>query len=247
MLKATIETQYLREMIDAITSIVTEFRLHVQEDGIRMRAVDTTNVAMVSVALARGAFKSFEATPGEMGIDAIKMETILESMPGALVTMEIVGNDEIEFDWTPPGMDWFDSHQYFMKILGTGSIRKDPVPPTLGLHATVEIPSDSLRTAMTTISRHTDKVVMVLSQGGFSLSGSDDNLKVCIQGPATQVKVTTRSIYSLDYLLGMVKAIPCGEMVRIAFADDHPMELAYYIAGNHGEVHFLMAPRIETG
>jgi proliferating cell nuclear antigen len=249
MLQATIKTQYLREMIDAIAAVVTEFRLHVQEDGIRMAAVNSQNVAMVSVILKKDAFESFTATPGEMGLDVPKVKAILASLPDALVDLKAAGNDEIQFDYTAPGTDWFDSHQYIMKTLVMASIRSDPNPPTLALDATLTVPSDSLLAALTTVHHHTEKVVLILNKDDqtFSISGSEDDvIKVRIQGPVSPVEVTARSLFSLDLLLDAVKAIPKGETVIIAFAEDHPVKLTYNIANGHGEVMYLQAPRIET-
>ena len=248
MLQATIKTQYLREMVNAIAAVVAEFRLHVQDDGMRMAAVNFQNTAMVLVILKKGAFESFAATPGELGIDVPKVKAILDSLPDALVALEATGNDEIQFDCTSPDTVQLDSHQYFMKTLVTASIRSDPNPPTLALDAMLAVPSDSLLAALTAASHHTDKVVMVLSKEDqvFSLSGSGDGIKVRLQGPASPVKVTARSLYSLDLLLDLVKAIPKGETVNIAFAEDHPVKLTYSIADGHGEVIYLQAPRIET-
>ncbi|CVK32683.1 DNA polymerase sliding clamp (fragment) [Methanoculleus bourgensis] len=63
MLKATIDADIFRESIDAIAALVTECRLHTAEDLIRTRAVDTANVAMVSLDLQSTAFNSFSLQP----------------------------------------------------------------------------------------------------------------------------------------------------------------------------------------
>lgn len=248
MLQATIKTQYLGEMINAIASVVTEFRLHVQEDGIRMAAVNSQNIVMVSVVLRKDAFKSFTATPGELGIDVPKVKAILAAMPDALVDLGATGNDGVQFDWVPSNPDCFDSHQYIMKTLATTPIRPDPNPPTLALDATLIVSSDSLLAALTAVHHHTEKVVLILNKENqtFSLSGSGDGIKVRIQGPVSPVTVTARSLFSLDLLLDAVKAIPKGRNINIAFAEDRPVKLTYSIADGHGEVMYLMAPRIET-
>ena len=248
MLQATIKTQYLREMVNAIAAVVTEFRLHVQEDGIRMAAVNSQNIAMVSVTLKKDAFKSFVAMPGELGLDVAKVKAILDSIPDALIDLAAAGNDEIQFDYTAPDTVRLGSHQYILKTLVTAPIRSDPNPPTIALDATLAVPSDSLLAALTAISHHTNKVVMILNKTdqAFSLSGSEDGIQVRIQGLESPVTVTARSLFSLDLLQDTVKAIPKGETVNIAFAEDHPVKLTYSIADGHGEVIYLQAPRIET-
>ena len=69
MLRATIDADVFREAVDAIAALVSECRLHVDSEGMRTRAVDTANVAMVSLELGPDAFEVFEASESALGID----------------------------------------------------------------------------------------------------------------------------------------------------------------------------------
>ncbi len=90
MLKAAIDTDTFRETIDVIAALVTECRLHVGEDGLKTRAVDTANVAMISLDLSREAFSSFVATECELGVDISKMKNIIGMMgKGDELTLEL--------------------------------------------------------------------------------------------------------------------------------------------------------------
>jgi len=51
--------------------------LHTDENGIYTRAVDTANVAMISINLQKEAFETYIATKGEIGLDIAKMKNIL--------------------------------------------------------------------------------------------------------------------------------------------------------------------------
>ena len=63
MLKATIDADIFRETIDAVSALVNECRLHVDEHGIRTITVDTSNVAVVSLEVEAVAFSSYAAEP----------------------------------------------------------------------------------------------------------------------------------------------------------------------------------------
>ena len=73
MLKATIDADIFKESIEAVSALVTESRLHVDENGMSTRAVDTANVAMVSMQLKKEAFDSFTSTKYELGMDIAKI------------------------------------------------------------------------------------------------------------------------------------------------------------------------------
>ncbi|HJK49554.1 MAG TPA: DNA polymerase sliding clamp, partial [Methanocorpusculum sp.] len=77
MLKATIDADIFRETIDAVSALVNECRLHVDEHGIRTITVDTSNVAMVSLELEAGAFSSYAAEPAELGLDIEKIRAMM--------------------------------------------------------------------------------------------------------------------------------------------------------------------------
>ena len=94
MLKATIDADIFRESIDAIAALVTECRLHTAEDHIRTRAVDTANVAMISLDLQSTAFNSFSATVGEAGLDITKMKNIIGMMgKGDALALNLLDED----------------------------------------------------------------------------------------------------------------------------------------------------------
>ncbi len=80
MLKASIDADIFREAIEVVSALVTECRLHADANGIRTRAVDTANVAMVSLDLGKDGFSAFSATTEEVGLDITKMKNILGMM-----------------------------------------------------------------------------------------------------------------------------------------------------------------------
>ncbi|MCG7855057.1 MAG: DNA polymerase sliding clamp, partial [Methanoregulaceae archaeon] len=90
MLKATIDADILKESIDALSALVTECRLHTDENGMITRAVDTANVAMVSLTLKKEAFESYSSSTNELGLDIAKMKNIFGMMgKNDVITLEL--------------------------------------------------------------------------------------------------------------------------------------------------------------
>ena len=77
MFKARIKAESLKEFIGTVGSLVDEAKLNVTEDGIQIKAVDPSHVAMIEANLAKTAFDVFEAKPMEMGLDIDKFKTVL--------------------------------------------------------------------------------------------------------------------------------------------------------------------------
>jgi proliferating cell nuclear antigen len=67
--RATIQASPLKTILKALRANVDEARFKIDESGIRVRAVDSANVAMDDLTLNASAFESYDATPGVLGLD----------------------------------------------------------------------------------------------------------------------------------------------------------------------------------
>ena len=56
MFKARIKADSLKEFIGTVGSLVDEAKLNVNEDGIQIKAVDPSHVAMIETNLVKSAF-----------------------------------------------------------------------------------------------------------------------------------------------------------------------------------------------
>ncbi|RQD81932.1 MAG: DNA polymerase sliding clamp [Methanocalculus sp. MSAO_Arc2] len=246
MLKATIDADIFRESIDVISALVGECRLHIDENGIRTRAVDTSNVAMVSLELDAAAFQSYTATPLEIGLDIAKMKNIL-GMVGK--------SDPIDLELDEEGRKLsisFRSYRYSISLLDTKTIRKDPNPPTLTLPAVVKINGDTLNNAIKAASVVSDKIALKVNPEGplfvMIAEGDTDNIKLELGKDDLEFvePAEARSLFSLDYLKDMGRVIGRAETIEIRLGVDHPVQFLFTIARENGRVTYLLAPRIEA-
>ena len=76
MFKARIKADSLKEFIGTVGSLVDEAKLNVNEDGIQIKAVDPSHVAMIETNLVKSAFDSYEAKEMEMGLDIDKFKNV---------------------------------------------------------------------------------------------------------------------------------------------------------------------------
>ena len=92
MFEAKIDANILKGCIESITAIVDEGKLRIAEDGLKLRAVDPANVAMVSFELQSDAFDDFRFTPKGAEPEAVpEGESTTES--------QVTGATEIGIDF----------------------------------------------------------------------------------------------------------------------------------------------------
>ncbi|MDT8358034.1 MAG: DNA polymerase sliding clamp [Methanomicrobiaceae archaeon] len=246
MFKATINADIFGESIDAISALVTECRLHVGPDGVHTRAVDTANVAMVSLELKPAAFATYEATAGELGIDIAKMKNIMGMMgKGDTLTMHLPdGGHKMELS--------FGGYKYSITLLDVNTIRKDPNPPTIELPGKVILPGPTLNNAIKAASVISDKMAMGIDPKEklvyIEAEGDTDQIRLDLSGDELLglVPAEARSLFSLDYLKDMGKVMGRTEKVEVNLGIDHPVKFGFDIADGNGHVEYLLAPRIEA-
>jgi proliferating cell nuclear antigen len=246
MLKATIDADILKESIDALSALVTECRLHTDENGMITRAVDTANVAMISLTLKKEAFESYSSTKNELGLDIAKMKNIFGMMgKNDIITLELPEEShKLKIS--------FEGYRYSLTLLDANTIRKDPNPPNIDLPGKVVLSGAELNNAIKAASVVSDKIALGIDPAAqvFYMTAEGDTDHIRREFGKGEVNflnaVEARSLFSLDYLKDMGKVMNRAAEVEVSLGMDHPAKFSFYIAGGNGHVEYLLAPRIEA-
>ena len=132
MFKARIKADSLKEFIGTVGSLVDEAKLNVSEDGIQIKAVDPSHVAMIETNLVKSAFDSFEAKAMEMGLDIDKFKNVL-TVAGKEDMVELEKDDDLNRLVVNIG-----NLTRAMPLLDTSGM-PDPKVPSLELPASVSV------------------------------------------------------------------------------------------------------------
>ncbi|HIH44733.1 MAG TPA: DNA polymerase sliding clamp [Candidatus Methanoperedenaceae archaeon] len=244
MFKAVIEAEKFRDSVEVISTLVDEARLKLKGDGISVKAVDPANVAMVSFDLSGEAFDSFEATEGEIGIDLKKMNGILEMA-------DRTDKVELELDESSHKLVIrIGKLSYTVSLLDPSSIRKEPKVPVLELPAHIVIRGEELKRAIKAAEKVSDYIRMGVQGEVFFIEAEGDTDRVKVELARDQLvdlkPGDASSLFSLDYLSDLSKVIAKAEKIELSLGKDFPLKLRFMVAGDKGEVNYLLAPRVES-
>lgn len=246
MLLATINSETLRESIEAISALVTECRVHLESDQVYARAVDTANVAMVCLILHREAFIDFDVTSGAIGLDIARFKNIFTMLGKAeKVTLEFPeGENRIKVN--------FEGYQYSITLLNTDTIKKDPNPPNIDLPGKIVIGGAQLYSAIRAAAVVSDKMWLGINPESrvFYMSAEGDSDHIRREFKSDELvsinDAEARSLFSIDYLKDMGKVMSSASEVTIHLGNNHPVKFSFDIAGGAGHIEYLLAPRIEA-
>lgn len=242
MLKAIISAGNLKDSTEAISTIVDETRLSIKEDGISLKAVDPSNVALVSLRLSKEGFESFEGSEGVIGVDIVKLEDILGMVDR---------NDEVKLEVNEGGEKLTISVRgltYTLSLLDPSSMKKEPTTSLGDLPATVAMEGSEFRRAIRAAEKISDHVALGVKEGYFFVEakGEADKMQLRLsEGELMELSGgDTMSWFSLSYLSDMSKPIGKSKEVALGLGKDYPVRIAFSL-GN-AEIEYLLAPRIES-
>jgi len=245
MFRATINADVLKDSMEAISTLVDEARFRLDKDGISTRAVDSANVAMITLELDADAFESYECTDGEICLDMLKLVDIL-GMADKSDKIELELNTE-----THKLMIRMGGLSYMLSLLDPSSMRKEPKTPNLDLPAKVVLNGKDMRLAVRAAEKVSDHMALGVDGDVFFMEARGDTDQVRLQRSKDELIDLTssgpaRSLFSLDFLSDIAKVISKVNEVTIHLGKDYPTKIDFEIADGKGKVGYLLAPRIES-
>ncbi|MFB6069998.1 MAG: DNA polymerase sliding clamp [Halanaeroarchaeum sp.] len=246
MFKAIVSADTLRSTLDSVSVLVDECKIHLNEEGLAIRAVDPANVGMVDLELDAAAFESYEADGGLIGVNLSRLEDIAGMADaGQLVQLEL-DEETRKLHITIDGLE------YTLALIDPDSIRQEPDLPDLDLPARVVIEGADIDRAVRAADMVSDHIALGVDDGEdlFYVDAEGDtddvHLELGLEDLIDLEVGDAHSLFSLDYLKDMNKAIPKDGEVAMELGEEFPVKIHFDIAEGLGTVTYMLAPRIQS-
>ena len=245
---AIVEVERLQDALEPVHALVDECKIRLNEDdGISIRAVDPANVGMVDLTLATSAFESYDADGGVIGVNLERLNDALAmGSSGDLVQLEL--DEETRKLNIEIG-----TFSYTMALIDPDSIRKEPDIPDLELPATIVLTGKDLDRGLSAADLCSDHVSLRADKDGeefhIEAEGDTDDVDLALANDellSAQVNEDVESLFSLDYLKDMNRAIDADASVSLLLGTEYPVKLRYSRQNAHVSVVFMLAPRIQS-
>lgn len=246
MFRAIVSADTLQSTIDSVGVLVDECKIHLNEDGLAIRAVDPANVGMVDLSLDASAFESYEADGGVIGLNLSRMQEIAKmadaGQPVSLELDEETRKLEIQID----GLE------YTLALIDPDSIRQEPDIPDLDLPAEIVVEGRDINRAVKAADMVSDHIALGVNEGDetFYVEAQGDTDDVHLELDTDDLIDLTagpaHSLFSLDYLKDMDKAFPSAGEITMELGEEFPVKIHFEIAEGQGQVTYMLAPRIQS-
>ncbi len=227
MFKATMsDAKLLKSSIEAISNLIDEAGINVDNEGLKLRAMDPAHVALVDFQLVKEAFDNFEVTESVvLGVDLERLNTIVKRAgSNDMITLSL---DE-------------DKNMLKIKIKNT-STRTFSLPlidvsdedlkvPSLDFPSSVEVHPNILKEAIKDAEIVSDHVTLKTDENNLYISAKGDLGNVSVKvlkddAIAFMSGGEVSSMFSLEYLVDMMKASDLADTVKINLGDNIPVRL----------------------
>ncbi|QLC35632.1 DNA polymerase sliding clamp (plasmid) [Halarchaeum sp. CBA1220] len=244
--QAAIKGGAIKEFVGTLRAIVDEAKIRVDPDGIQTRAVDPANVAMYDASLAAGAFESYDATDGVLGVNLKRFAEILKlAKKDDLV--------QLSFNTTTFKLVvHIDGVEFTMALIDPDSIRKEPELPDMDLPVSFTIEEAQIRRSVKAADMVADHIRFRCEEAEETVfieaEGDTDNvsLELTESDLAALTAAEGQALYSLDYVKDISKQFPRGTEITLTFGSDFPMMIEYEFSNGECEVLAMLAPRIQS-
>lgn len=243
---AIIAAETLQTMIDSVSALVDETKVHFNENSLDIRAVDPANVGMVDQSLEAAAFESYSGDGELIALNLTRFEDIISmASSGKLVELTLnLERGQLNIQ--------FNGLTYNLALIDPDSVRQEPDIPDLDLSAEVVAETGTLDRGIKAADMVSDHIEMAFDEEEeeFVISAEGDTDDVDLRTDADDMIDYTpgraTSLFSLEYLKDMTKAIPSDAAVTIELGEEFPVKLHYDYAESLGHATYMLAPRIQS-
>ena len=242
MFEATIhDTKSWKNSVDAIAALIDEGTFQIDQAGLKLRAMDPSQIALVDFELPAKAFEKFKCDkPVNIGVDFAELNKITKRLrPEDKIDLHIDSRLNMMFRGDA-------KRDFSISIIDSSS--NPPKEPNIDFTAEVKIAPSLIKEALKDAELVSSHVALKMD-GGFFIKSDGDTGSVDISFPedkllSLNVKKEARSVFSLDHLNNILRAADIPSVVTIKLRTDAPLKIEYAIGD--GRVVYYLAPRIES-
>lgn len=243
MIDCIATSDVFKSVFKGLKALVSEARFRFDENGLKVRAVDPANVAMVIVEVPAHSFEAYKVEKNEVviGVDINRVDDFIKTVKNGEMVDFVANNETLKLR--------NKSVEYSVALIDPSAIRKEPKVPQLDLPARIVMDAGEFKKFINLADKFADHVIFE-SDERFSITveGDLDSLKLEL-GDAELIefnKQQARSLFSLEYLKEFVKIAGKGDLLTIKLGTNYPVSMAFDLCDGKCKVEYILAPRIEA-
>lgn len=250
MFKAVVQDAKIwKNLLTAISTLIEEADFNTTENGLKLRSMDPSHVAMVDFEWSKEAFEEYVCdTPTNIRVNITTMLKLLRRSKSE-ESLEISYDEENKkVDLTLRGKIL---KKFTMPTLE--SVEEEVPTPKLSFNARVKLMSETLKEIVEDSETVSDNINFKAKENKLFVKASSELSNVGMELSKTdgallelEIKEESDATFNLSYFGEMVKAgSATSEVATIEFSTNMPIRLEFEMS-QQGKLMYYLAPRIEA-
>ena len=240
-MRVKMDVKDLKEITNLLLTLVTEAKFEFSAEGLSINAVDPAHVAMIILKVGKEGFSEYDVEEEEVGIDLDKVRDILKLASSGDVVEITKETGKLVF--------MMGNLTRSMPLIDTSAM-SIPRIPNIVLPAKVVLPKSEFENGIKAAESISDNITFKITPTEFEMytEGDEDSAKLSIPKDMLkeiQCEEPVKSMYPVDYLLKLVKAMDTNDYITLYIGNDYPVKIVFNVVRGKGESTYLLAPRIE--
>lgn len=243
--EAIVTKDTLDAFLDPVAELVDEARIHLEENGLAVSAIDPANVAQIETHLDASAFESYEAGDDVIGVNLDRLQDAIGFADGSELVWLSLKSGKVVVE--------IGDAELTTATIDPEAVRQEPDTSDPDLPTEIVVTGDQLQHAVDVATFADDDdgqaTVSWSDVGYFAVSARGDTDHSAVRFDREDLVAArrveqVRSLYSLSYLDAVASPIHSDADVAIELGEDFPLVLNYSYAEGRGDVTARVAPRV---
>ena len=233
------DNSIFKDSFESISTIVDEVIIQVDQDGLRLNAIDRSHICFVTLDLKKEIFDEYQCTVvDKLCLDTVEFVKILKRCKK---------NDTLKLE----------SEENNLIITFEGDVTKKfkirlidldyetPVPPNLNTRSNIICESSQFKDWVADMKLFNENLSITIDNEYLTISTeSEFGDSECKYYHGEQVNGTYNSNFSIDKLEQIMKANKFSPYLEIGLGNDMPIKLTFNKEEDKGRLSYLLAPRL---
>lgn len=250
----TVQSNAIRTLTEALKEILTDVNLEITEEGIKLIAMDSSQVSLIHMKLLSKNFEQFYCKiPITCGVSMIRLFKLLKSMsPSDSLCMFILESEPNDLQIYIETNEKGTRHKFSLKLM---DLCTDKIEiPAATFSSVLRIPSSDFQKLCRDMNNLADDIE-IKSSGNqliFTISNDWMSQQTIMQESGTNCSIeylqnlspdeVIQGVFSLKKMVLFTKCTNLCQNIEIYIKNDYPIVIKYHVA-NLGEVKFCLAPK----
>lgn len=240
------DARSFKQAIDAIVNLVDEGSFEISPEGVRLRTMDPSQIAMVDFHLPKDAFSKIEvADAAAFGVNLVDFSKILaRARSDEKLTLSL---DEKENKFVLEFMGKSKRH-FRMPLIDLNAAT--PREPKIPFDAAIKIRGGNFKEMLKDAGLISSHVIIQAQDSEFVVEahGDSGDLKIETKKDSESIaemsaKSKSRAMFPFEYLDDITRACPDDEPITVELKNDAPIKLSYAVG--KAKLAYFLAPRVE--